>query len=190
MHPEGTSAQRRPPVPEWNLYEAVPKLAFRVAHLDPGSAAALRRGPLEGAGSAAFWKLTAELAPDLTPSQEPAWASVVQAVAILTPRGRDESRKSAHHPAVPFGRTLYAAGLSELRLARLLTAPPPMRRRLSVRLCRWLAASEVNRCDVVTLAHFMVFGGAAGRRIARDYYRAEAAALRRESEDRETNTDG
>lgn len=190
MHPEGTSAPRRLPVPEWNLCEAVPKLALRVAHLDPRSAAALRRGPLEGAGSAAFWKLTAELAPDLTPRQEPAWASVVQAVAILTPRGRDGSRTSAHDPAVSFGRALYAAGLSELRLARWLTAPPPMRRRLSVRLCRWLAATDVNRCDVVTLAHFMVFGGAAGRRIARDYYRAEAAAVRRRSEDRGTSTDG
>ena len=190
MQPEATSAPQGPPAPEWNLYRAVPKLAFEIARLDPGSAAALRRGPLEGAGAAAFWKLTAELAPDLTPRQEPAWASVVQAIAILTPRGRDESRESAHSPAVPFGRALYAAGLSELRLARLLTAPPRMRHRLSIRLCRWLSASEQNRCDVVTLAHFIVFGGAAGRRIARDYYRAEAVAIRRESEDRETNTDG
>lgn len=190
MRPDTMPAPQRPPGPVWNLRKAVPKLAFQIARLDPGSAAALRRGPLDGAGAAAFWKLTAELAPDLTPRQEPAWASVVQAVAILTPRGRNESRKSAHNPAVPFGRTLYAAGLSELRLARLLTAPPRMRRQLSVRLCRWLSASEQNRCDLVTLVHFIVFGGETGRRIARDYYRAEAAVRRRESEDRETDTDG
>ena len=190
MRTDANSAPQRPQAPERNLHKTVPKLAVQIAHLDPGSAAALRRGPLDGAGAAAFWKLTAELAPDLTPRHEPAWASVVQAVAILTPRGRDESRKSAHDPAMPFGRALYAADLSELRLARLLSAPPHMRRQLSIRLCRWLSTSEQSRCDLVTLAHFIFFGGETGRPIARDYYRAEAALRRRKSEDRETNTDG
>ena len=46
--------------PHWE--QMAPRLARVIANLDPGSAAALRRGPLAGAGAAAFWKLAAEYA--------------------------------------------------------------------------------------------------------------------------------
>ena len=39
-----------------NLPEVIPKIAAEIARLDPGPAAALRRGPRNGAGAAAFWE--------------------------------------------------------------------------------------------------------------------------------------
>ena len=87
------------------------------------------------------------------------------------------------------GKALYDADVSELRLARLLGATADLRPRHAVRTCRRLATTEFNRFDLVTLGHFVLFGReATDRRIAKEYYRAEAAA-RRKSEDRETPTD-
>ena len=176
--------------PRVNLHEIVPRFAFEITRLDPGAAAALRRGPLDGAGAAAFWKLMAEYVPDVTATQETGWAALVQCAALLTPKGREPSKKSAHDHSVPMGAALHRAGLSELRLARLLAAPQEMRRTLSIRLCRWLAGSEQNRFNLVTLGQFILFGGdSTDRRIAREYYRADATASRRESQDKETTTD-
>ena len=173
-----------------NLHEVVPRLAFEITQLGPGAAAALRRGPLDGAGAAAFWKLMAEYVPDVTATHETAWAALVQCTALLTPKGRESSRKSAHDHSVPMGGALHSAGLSELRLARLLAAPQDMRRTLSIRICRWLAAGEQNRFNLVTLGQFILFGAdSTDRRIAREYYRADATARRRESQDKETTTD-
>ena len=173
-----------------NLHEVIPRLAFEITQLGPGAAAALRRGPLDGAGAAAFWKLMAEYVPDVTATHETAWAALVQCTALLTPKGRESSRKSAHDHSVPMGGALHSAGLSELRLARLLAAPQDMRRTLSIRICRWLAAGEQNRFNLVTLGQFILFGtDSTDRRIAREYYRADATARRRESQDKETTTD-
>ena len=87
------------------------------------------------------------------------------------------------------GQVLCDAGFSELRLARLLAAAPDLRLELAVRACRRLAASEPTRFNLVTLGYFVLFGGeSTDRRIARDYYRADAAA-RRKSQDGETSTD-
>ncbi|MCY4122981.1 MAG: hypothetical protein OXG72_18895 [Acidobacteria bacterium] len=87
------------------------------------------------------------------------------------------------------GKALYDAGVSELRLARLLGARADLRPRLAVRVCRRLATTDSNHFNLVTLGDFVLFGHEGiDRRIARDYYRAEAAA-RRKSEDRETPTD-
>lgn len=182
--PWGSRTARR------NLHEIVPRLAFEITRLDPGSAAALRRGPLDGAGAAAFWKLMTQYVPDVTATQETGWAALVQCAALLTPKGRESSKKSAHDHSVPMGGALHGAGLSELRFARLLAAPQEMRRTLSIRLCRWLAGSEQNRFNLVTLGQFILFGAdSTDRRIAREYYRADATARRRESQDKETTTD-
>lgn len=172
-----------------NLREAIPKLASEIARLDPGPAAALRRGPYNGAGAAAFWKLLAKHNPVGAVHNEAGWAALIQAIAVLTPKGRDPGKKPAHDYSVPMGRALCEAGVSELRLARLLSAAPDFRRDVAVRTCRRLAADEPNRFNLVTLAEFVLFGGdRTDRRIARDYYRAQAAA-ERTSEDTETSTD-
>lgn len=162
------------------------RLAREIATLDPGSAAALRRGAQHGAGAAAFWKLLVGYGParELSRNEDEAWSALIQAIAILTPKGKREEdgpTRSVHDPQTPMGRALHEAGVSELRLARLLTARPNMRRTLAVRLCRRLAAADLRRFDLRTLAYFIQSGGEAGRRIARDYYRAQAAAGRQSS---------
>ena len=165
--------------------QIVARLAREISVLDPGSAAALRRGPQNGAGAAAFWKLFASYGPDyeLDGNREEAWGVLIQAIAILTPKGgRNENSPniSVHDPQMPMGAAVHHAGVSELRLARLLTAPQKMRRTLTVRLCRRLAAAEQRRFDLRTLATFILSGGDdAGRRIAREYYRAQAQAGRK-----------
>lgn len=169
------------------LRDVLPKLATEILHLDPGSAAALRRGPLEDAGAAAFWRLLAKHDP---PGAERKWAALVQAIAILTPKGRESSRRPAHDSSLRMGEALQKAGVSELRLARLLGAPPDMRPELIVRTCRRLAATEFNRFNLVTLGQFLLFGDdkRPARWIARDYYRAAFAAMRT-SKDKEPSTD-
>ena len=71
----------------------------------------------------------------------------------------------------------------------MLAAAPDMRLELVIRICRRLAAREPNRFNLVTLGYFVLYGSdSTDRRIARDYYRADAAARRR-SQDTETSTD-
>ena len=165
--------------------QIVARLAREIAILDPGSAAALRRGPQNGAGAAAFWKLFATYGRtfDMGASREEGWAVLIQAIAILRPKGRrieGSPNLSAHDPHIPMGAAVHGAGVSDVRLARLLTAPLEMRRTLSVRLCRRLAAAEQRRFDMKTLANFVLSGNDfAGRRIAKEYYRAQAQARRR-----------
>ena len=115
-------------------------------------------GPLAGAGAAAFWKLIAEHVPNAAERNLVGWAAVLQAIAILTPKGRDPQKKSAHDRQLPMGSALYKAGLSELRLASLLAATSDRRRERAIRACRRIAASELNRFDLVTLAQFILFG--------------------------------
>jgi len=166
--------------------DVIPRIAREIARLDPGPVAALRRGPGAGAGAAAFWKLLATHDPV---GSEGGWAALIQAIAILTPKGRHAEKRPVHDYSIPMGKALYDADISELRLARLLGARADLRPRLAVRTCRRLATTEFSRFDLVTLGHFVLFGReATDRRIARDYYRAEVAA-RRKFEDRETPTD-
>ena len=189
MSHEETLPQAESPPKRRNLADVIPSIATEIAHLDPGSAAALRRGPRRGAGAAAFWKLLAKYNPVGAASKERAWAALIQAIALLTPRGRDPKRRPAHDYSLSMGRVLHEAGISELRLARLLEAAPDLRLDVAVRTCRRLATSESNRFNLVTLGHFLLFGDEeTDRRIARDYYRADAAA-KRKSEDREISTD-
>lgn len=149
-------------------------LAVYVVHLDPASAAALRRGPLLGAGAAAFWMLLAQYGIDER------WAPVIQAMAILTPKGGDsEGKQSPHDPRRPMGRALYEAKISDLRLARLLNAHRQTRGEMVIRLCRRLSATEHSRFDLRTLASFLLSDSEEARRqIARDYYGAEAWSKR------------
>ena len=156
----------------------VSRLAANVANLDPGSAAALRRGPLRGAGAAAFWKLLADYGIDER------WAPVIQAIAVLTPKGgSSEHRRSAHDPTRTMGRALHEAHISDLRLARLLNAHRETRGEMTIRLCRRLSATERPYFDLRTLAAFMLGDSiAASRKIARDYYRAEARSQRTSTE--------
>ena len=156
--------------------QRVARIAETVLHLDPASAAALRRGPLAGAGAAAYWKILAQLDVRAGLANESAWAALVQAIAVLTPKGRRPDRQSAHNPAISFGAVLYTAKISELRLARLLNTPRPLRPEASVRMCRRLASAGQGRFDLRDLYRVLLDErGWPLRKIARDYYRAESA---------------
>ena len=154
--------------PEIN--SAIPEIAIRIAKLDSGSKAALRRGPYCGAGAAVFWQILAKY--DIQESQEKSWATIVQAIAILTHKGSDAS--SAYKPAITFGSALCNARVSELRLAHLLSAPPKLRHSIVIRLCRRLISADCGAFDLRTLAQFILFGHEyTDRKVARDYYRTD-----------------
>ena len=179
----------RKPATGPSLKHIIPELARRIALLDPGPAAALRRGPLNGAGAAAFWKLLERYSPDGAERAEPRWAALIQAIAILTPKGRIAGKESAHQGAPSMGEALHGAGVSELRLARLLAAPPDQRSELVIRTCRRLARTDFKRFNLIALGQFVLSNDStrAARRIARDYYRADLAA-KRKAKDKETTT--
>lgn len=154
------------------------RLAAQIARLKPGSAAALRRGPLEGEGCAAFWQLMADNGIEGRAGDLPRWAAIMQAIAILTPRGGDEKKRSAHDGRKPMGAALAEANISELRLARLLSARGEMRRDLAIRTCRRLSGNESVRFDLRTLANFMLRENDKSQAhwIARHYYRIASKA--------------
>lgn len=144
-------------------------------HLNPGALAALRRGPLAGAGAAAYWQLASSVA--VHESKQREWAAIMQCIAILTRKGFSERKESAHLHNFPMGAALYKSGVSELRLARLLNAPPSLRADFAVRLCRRLARGEFARFNLITLAHYVLSGkGRTDRILAQTYYRAEAVS--------------
>lgn len=159
------------------------RLAGAISRLEPGPAASLRRDPLAGSGSAAFWSMLAKNG--IHPRREELerrWATVIQAIAILTPKGRGDSdrpKPSAHDGAVPMGAALHQLGISQQRLARLLSARGEMRRDLVIRTCRRLAAKDAVRFDLRTLAGFVLFEHESQARwIARKYYTARARAAK------------
>ncbi|MDE2773654.1 MAG: hypothetical protein OXI46_08105 [Gemmatimonadota bacterium] len=167
--PEGRSA---------DVGSTVVRVAAQIARLEPGPAAALRRGPLESEGSAAFWQLMADHGIEGRGVELARWGAIVQAVAILTPRGREEDKPSAHDAGKPMGEVLHEEKISDLRLARLLSARGAMRRDLTVRTCRRLAAGAPVRFDLRTLAKFILWENdpSQSRWIARHYYRTAAKA--------------
>ena len=167
-----------------DLGTLIVRLAGDVGRLAPGPAAALRRGPLEGAGSAAFWQLLAKYDTGHGDRSLVRWASIIQAIAILTPKGRSDER-SAHDGRKPMGVALAEAEISEVRLARLLSARSAMRRDLVVRTCRRLSAGGPPRFNLRTLVKFILYENDEhhARVIARDYYREATRAKNQEKGD-------
>lgn len=155
-----------------DLKTVIPELAREVSRLDPGPAAQLRRGPTKGAGAVAFWQLLGKVGADGAVRNEEDWAAVVQALAILTPRGRRCAAKSAHG-STPMGKALADRGVGDVRLARFLSTPQRQRGEAAVRMCRRLAASGAEPFDLVTLGRYVLAGpGETDRRIAREFYQA------------------
>lgn len=168
--------------PQPSFSKRISNLARKISRSDAGSLASLRRGPLNGPGVAAFWKLMAENG-ELSKEKMKDWAAIVQCVAILSPRATQQDRPDAHNPGVPFGSTLFKAGISEIRLARLLTATRTARRTLLPRVCRRLANGEHCRFNITDLALLVLSNDPKHeRRIAQHYYRALSAQQKSDSE--------
>jgi CRISPR system Cascade subunit CasB len=165
-----------------------------------------------------FYRLAAKHDLVGRPEREKRWARIVQLMAILTEKGRDEDKRSPHTPATTdnhwrrLGTALCDGGdaswpptgetprpmLSEDRLARLLAAKGEMRASLLERAVRMLAARKpagagVNCTDI---ARFLLQPDEQGpvSDIARAYYRRFDAALRRadgdEDIDRQNSASG
>lgn len=173
-----------------NPIDSIAKIATVIANLDSGLAAELRRGPLAGAGSIAYWRLLAKYdIPSSSEKQLVDWASVLQSVAILTPKGKLQGVKQpAHDPRCSMGKALHAAKISELRLARLLALPQEIRGSMVVRLCRRLSAAGYNRFDLKTLAAFILGRESASQKIAQEYYREYYHAHANSPTSEQTNT--
>ncbi len=165
------------------------EVAAAIARLEPGPLAELRR-PAEAHGSITFWRLYHQLR---LPHRPEHWEAAMQAIALLTPTGRDKQKPPAHDRDTVFGAVLFRAlnpGLSprevrerdpsrDQRLIRMLTAPPEARRVMLLRLVRMLAR-DAARFDLRLLIALFLFDNADDekRRLAGDYYAAEAAAAR------------
>ena len=181
MTPEFTAPS--PPSTGPDIGAIVPRMAGLIATLDPGPAASLRRDPLAGSGTAPFWDLLARNNIQASGERLERWAAVIQAIAILTPKGRDSAKLLAHNGTVPMGFALHQAKVSDLRLARLLSAKGAMRRDLLIRTCRRLAAREPVRFDLRTLAKFVLYEDESQAQfIARKFYTTAAKAARSQQE--------
>jgi len=143
-----------------------------------GTLAALRRGPLEGQGVAAFWKLVATL--DLNPVDD--WAAIVQCIAILVPKGG--KKVDPHQSEIGMGTVLHSACISELRLTALLSAPRKERRILLPRICRRLASkAEHAQFNLSDLAYLILSNKQKfAWKVAKDYYQAQAADQKRKEQ--------
>ena len=163
-----------------DIEAAIVRIAAQISHLEPGPAASLRRDPLAGSGAAPLWRLLARNGIVASGESLSRWATIIQAIAILTPKGRRDPgnpAESPHDGRNPMGAALFKAGISEVRVARLLSARGEIRHDLVVRTCRRLAAKEQVRCDIRTLAKFVLFESeSAARWIARTYYTAATKA--------------
>ena len=172
-------------------------LAAAMRHLANGEMATLRRlGP--EAAAPAYWRLAARhVALDHGRDR---WAPIVQALAILMPKGPPGERPELHDGLRPLGMALCDGGdpgwpgegavrpcISERRLAQLLAARGAQRRTLLIRAARALAARRDPRMgvNVTDLAWAFLNPTNAGA-IAGPYYRRldrEEARRDEETED-------
>ena len=90
---ETRSSASQPTASHMDIGKQIARLAGYISRLDPGPAASLRRDPLAGSGSAAFWDLIARNDISAGGQYLERWATVVQSMAILTPRGRTRQKR-------------------------------------------------------------------------------------------------
>lgn len=150
------------------LDQVVDRLAAAMLRLESGDLARLRRMKTDGPGEPAFWKLAVEagLRTDDKGFQ------LVQAMALLAPKGDSGQRRPFHDSRHPLGTALARVGYSESRLARFLELPHDYRADALGRMARWLAARNMVPVNCVDIACLLFSGDVTHlRRLARDYYK-------------------
>jgi CRISPR system Cascade subunit CasB len=183
-----------------------------LAGLAPGPLADLRRMSLEGDdyGAPYFWRLVARHG--LHGDHQRTWARIIQIMAILTAKGRNDKKQTPHEPRRKvngwrgLGHALCDGGdkswnapgkkptpvFSEQRLARLLATKGDMRADLMERAARMLAAKKPAETgiDCTDIAHFLLFDNNPQhvRKIASDYYARLDRATREGDEETDTET--
>ena len=165
------------------------RMAMHIAKLRPGAAAELRRGPLRSNGRYAFWRVLARYRPNRATERVEAWAALVQAIAVLTPRGHAQPKPAAHDPRRPLGAALADAKLSEARLSQLLSTNGARQRHLALGACRRIAKATRSRVDVRTLCALILEGGEeVGDQIGAEYWRAVERGRKTETKTEEGET--
>jgi CRISPR type I-E-associated protein CasB/Cse2 len=174
--------------PEKDFGRVIFDLARDISRLDSGDAARLRRDPFEGAGAPAFWRLWYEHQLAARGGNDAAWSLVMQGMAIMTPKGKEEGKPSAHDGKAKLGAALFESGYSELRLLRLAEAPLPRRCDALIRICRFLARGQ-KQADWRHLAALLLdFKPEDGlRRLVKDYYDAQHKAGKKDAGASETH---
>lgn len=81
-----------------NLSSKIAGICVDLARLDPGPLAELRRMDVstDTYGAPYFWRLIAKHNLPANAEAERRWAQVIHALAILTPKGRDETKRPRH----------------------------------------------------------------------------------------------
>lgn len=192
--------------PPLTLDRRIEKICFDLAGLDPGPLAELRRMDSTSAsyGAPFFWRLCARYELGRGQSFEQTWAQIIQALAILTPKGRDEHKCSRHAKQFGLGRVLCDGAdpgwpndktnpksvYSEARFAQLLGSSGETRIDLVLRTARFLAARLPPDAafDCTDIARLLLYPDdpGVGRKLARDYYTRLDGARRTDADD---NTD-
>lgn len=194
------------------LDDKIEKICRDLSKLDPGPLAELRRmdATSNEYGAPFFWRLCARYNLPFGETTEQTWAQVIQTLATLTPKGRDENKRSRHTKQPGLGRMLCDGGdrgwrpedpanpkpmYSEARLAQLLGSSGETRVELVLRLARMLAARLPPEAafDCTDIARLLLYADdpGVGRRIARDYYaRFDGARRTADLNDDDTNSTG
>jgi CRISPR system Cascade subunit CasB len=153
--------------------ESLAKIIARIAgvidskHFLTGERAALKRLLPGKTPSLTFYRFAYRHLPKGWESRMPEWITIVSGIALMSPH--------SHRPQRPPGLALAAAGFSEARLERLLSAKDEVLYRLLLRAARLLAA-KVESIDWTQFAQLILMTGDSEKRegirlrIARDYF--------------------
>ena len=177
------------------------RLADIIAHYpvhNRGGLAELRRMDPEEPDAPTFWRLTNQHRLGMSPENERRWATILQAIALLTPNANREGRvTSAHNRRMPVGTALFqgkdpqreSALCDEQRLEQLAGSRGKAFRKCLLNLVRTLAQQDARlNCEEIAR---MVLGEGRNRkeqqrrmsRVTRDYYRAEYRMTQVEEEE-------
>ncbi|MBF0445566.1 MAG: hypothetical protein HQL68_08240 [Magnetococcales bacterium] len=176
----------------------IPQISHALLNLSPGPLADLRRMRPGEEGAAFFWKLAArhDMGEGVLLTR---WQRVVQAMALLMPKGEQQPGWVLHDPKRSVGAVLCDGGqiswsgsgrgdkpiLSEQRLARLLAARGRQREMIVERVVRMLARSRDPHSGIncVELAKIILFSenkSSVGEIARNYYYRLDIATAKQE----------
>lgn len=169
---------------ELTVEDMVWRIGEEMRRLAPGDLARLRRAADDPLRAPHYWRWKARFG--WQGKDDNAWAAIIAIMAILTPKGRGEDKRSPHNPKNSLGRALCDGGdpawpgkmkkprpkVSELRLAKLLNTTGPTRQDALLRVVRAIARNDIG-INCAEIANFLIHDHAEWptRNIARNYYK-------------------
>ena len=145
------------------------KVAFQLSPLGNGPRARIRRMDPD-VGCSDLYRILAIVGIE-GPTES--WVRFAKIVAILTPNKETPEERAIHNGAARLGDIFFESGISELQLNRFCSAPLPQRRDMLERMARGLKTR--SGADLVAIG-LLIFSETPDtvRRVARDYFAAEA----------------